>query len=116
MIIPAGKENIAAVSTLAARVFHSPVEELAEEFNELIPSDTCAVFLLVLDGHAAGFAQCQLRHDYVEGTRSSPVGYLEGIYIQPEHRGQGHAKALLSSCEQWAVGSGKGLYGVCQRL
>ncbi len=26
-----------------------------------------------------GFTQCQLRYDYVEGTKTSPVGYLERI-------------------------------------
>ena len=102
MILRAKKEDVSAVSALAARLFSSPAEELAEEFNELIPSDVCAVFLLVLDGQPAGFAQCQLRHDYVEGARSSPVGYLEGIYVLPEFRGRGHARDLLASCEQWA--------------
>ena len=102
MILRAKKEDVSAVSALAARLFSSPIEELAAEFNELIPSDACAVFLLVLDGQPAGFAQCQLRHDYVEGAHSSPVGYLEGIYVLPEFRGQGHARDLLASCEQWA--------------
>lgn len=27
---------------------------------------------------AAGVALCALRHDYVEGCETSPVGYLEG--------------------------------------
>ena len=49
-----------------------------------------------------GFAQCQLRRDYVEGTSTSPVGYLEGIYVCPEYRGAGLARALLSRCEAWA--------------
>lgn len=48
-----------------------------------------------------GFAQCQLRHDYVEGTDSSPVGYLEGIFVKQEHRKQGYAKELLAKCEEW---------------
>ncbi len=26
-------------------------------------------------------AQSQLRYDYVEGTESTPVGYLEGIFV-----------------------------------
>ncbi len=49
-----------------------------------------------------GFAQCQLRRDYVEGTESSPVGYLEGIFVEESARGGGVAKALLSACEKWA--------------
>ena len=50
----------------------------------------------------AGFAQCQLRRDYVEGTSSSPVGYLEGIYVDEARRRRGHARELLRACEAWA--------------
>lgn len=53
-----------------------------------------------------GFAQCQLRRDYVEGAQSSPVGYLEGIYIRPPYRGQGWARSLLRECEGWAASKG----------
>ena len=47
-------------------------------------------------------ARSQLRSDYVEGTETSPVGYLEGIYVRPESRHKGVASALLSACEGWA--------------
>lgn len=51
---------------------------------------------------SVGFAQCGLRHDYVEGTTGSPVGYLEGIFVEEPYRKQGCAKQLLDCCEQWA--------------
>lgn len=53
-----------------------------------------------------GFAQCQLRRDYVEGTESSPVGYLEGIFVAEEYRHQGVARKLLAACEIWAKEQG----------
>lgn len=102
MILLAGKRDIPAAASLAAQLLHSPAEELADEFEELISSKECAVFLLVLEDRPVGFAQCQLRHDYVEGTVSSPVGYLEGIFVLPEYRSQGYARTLLIRCEQWA--------------
>ena len=46
--------------------------------------------------------QCQLRNDYVEGTKTSPVGYLEGIYVLDEYRKRGYAGQLLKECENWA--------------
>ena len=55
-----------------------------------------------LAGDGEGFAQCQLRRDYVEGTESSPVGYLEGIYVEENCRRRGLAAALLAACEDWA--------------
>ena len=102
MIIQAKKADAPAVSALAAQLFSAPAEGLAEEFTQLLESKACAVFLLHIGGKPAGFAQCQLRHDYVEGTDTSPVGYLEGIYVLPEHRSQGLARELLARCEQWA--------------
>ncbi|WP_455682602.1 aminoglycoside 6'-N-acetyltransferase [Thomasclavelia sp.] len=49
-----------------------------------------------------GFAQCQVRYDYVEGASTSPVGYLEGIFVKEGYRNKGYAKKLLSECEAWA--------------
>ena len=80
---------------------HTPAE-MTDEFEQLLAGNDGAVFLCRKDGRAVGFAQCQLRHDYVEGTDSSPVGYLEGIYVKEEARRQGIARALLKACEQWA--------------
>ena len=53
-----------------------------------------------------GFAQCQLSYDCVEGTDTSPVGYLEGIFILEEYRLLGYAKELLLRCENWSRGKG----------
>ncbi len=75
---------------------------MTAEFRALLTEEEGAVFLLRAGGDAAGFAQCQLRHDYVEGTETSPVGYLEGIYVREKYRRQGIARRLLSACETWA--------------
>ena len=42
----------------------------------------------------------------MEGTSTSPVGYLEGIFVREENRGRGAARALLAACEAWAAGQG----------
>ena len=46
------------------------------------------------------------RFDYVEGTKSSPVGYLEGIFVEENFRNKGYAKELLNACENWAKDKG----------
>lgn len=81
----------------------SPEEEREKEFLELIQSSESAVFLAESDGRAIAFAQCGLRHDYVEGKDSDgPVGYLEGIFVEEAYRSRGIARMLLSLCEDWA--------------
>lgn len=77
-------------------------EELLTELCELLLAGRTACFLALAEGQAVAFAQCSLRSDYVEGTDESPVGYLEGIYVQPEWRGQDVARALLQACEAWS--------------
>ena len=78
------------------------VAELRDEFAEILKSEEAACFLACEAGVLLGFAQCQLRHDYVEGTQTSPVGYLEGIFVQPAFRHRGLANRLLGACEGWA--------------
>ena len=84
---------------------HDPVE-LAAQFADLTASEEAACFLAFEGETAVGFAQCQLRRDYVEGCSSSPVGFLEGIYVAEEARRHGVARALLRACEDWARSAG----------
>jgi aminoglycoside 6'-N-acetyltransferase I len=59
--------------------------------------------LVALDGDRhVGFAEVSLRQDYVNGCVTSPVAFLEGIYVRPEHRGRGVGRALVIAAEQWA--------------
>ena len=78
------------------------VDDLAAEFAETLCSEQNVFFIKYADGVPVGFAQCGLRTDYVEGTESSPVGYLEGIFVNADCRKHGFAKELLLACEKWA--------------
>ncbi len=99
--------NISAITNLALRLWpQNEFSELSEEFSETISNPDAAVFLTFQGEQPVGFAQCQLRRDYVEGTDSSPVGYLEGIYVAEGFRRSGIARELLSACESWAKENG----------
>ena len=103
MIRKAEKCDVKTVAELALQLWRDhTVEELEAEFCELLADEGCAVFIFEQDGKAVGFAQCQLRHDYVEGTDSSPVGYLEGVYVAEPYRNKRIASVLLKACEDWA--------------
>lgn len=53
-------------------------------------------------GAALGFVEVSLRTDHVNGTASSPVAYLEGIFVVPAARRQGIARALVAEAQRWA--------------
>lgn len=103
----AAKSDLDAVVQMFGKLWpHHETDELKEEFAQLLLSEENAVFLGFVDGEPVAAAQCGLRHDYVEGTGSSPVGYLEGIYVEPGYRRQGIARQLCEACENWAMGMG----------
>ena len=103
MVRRAEREEISAAAKLAVLMWggHSE-EELAEEFSEILSGGKAQFFLKYEGDEAVGFAQCQLRYDYVEGTETSPVGYLEGIFVKEGCRRKGYAKEMLAACEAWA--------------
>lgn len=63
-------------------------------------------FLACEDGAAAGFAEGSLRFDYVNGCETSPVTFLEGIYVRPEYRRKGIARRLCAEIERWGKKKG----------
>lgn len=100
-------EDVQIVAKLAIQMWKPhTIEELARKFYDYISQDKGRVFIAVADAGAVGFAQCGLRHDYVDGTASSPVGYLEGIFIKAEYRKRGLARDLLETCQKWAKEQG----------
>lgn len=107
MIKIATKDNACELAKLAIKMWEdNSIEGLIEEFIELIEKEDAQIFIKFVQDKAVGFAQCQLRYDYVEGTETSPVGYLEGIFLEEEYRGKGYAKELLSECQKWAKEKG----------
>ena len=103
MVRKAGIENLEELADLAVLMWtENTVQDLIDEFSDLVSKDDARFFLKYHQDIPVGFAQCQLRYDYVEGTDSRPVGYLEGIFIKEEYRHKGYAGELLSECEKWA--------------
>jgi aminoglycoside 6'-N-acetyltransferase I len=82
------------------------INNLEKEMINCIISDNGAIFIYFSETIPVGFAQCNLRNDYVEGTGSSPVGYLEGIFVKVGYRRSGIGKKLLIQCEEWAKSKG----------
>lgn len=75
---------------------------LKDDFAKMLGQEDAALFLAMEEGTPAGFAHSQIRRDYVEGSETSPVGYLEGIYVEEAFRGRGIARSLVRACEAWS--------------
>ena len=74
---------------------------------DLITSSRGIVFMAEFSQVAlVGFAEISIRSDHVEGTKNSPVPYLEGWYVDPDFRGKGIGKALIKAAEEFALEKG----------
>ena len=102
-MMKATEKDAEALAGLVKIVWSEDTEEaLASTILEYINSDESAVFAEKQDGNFIGAALCSLRHDYVEGCETSPVGYLEGVSVKEAYRNQGVARRLVNECEKWA--------------
>jgi aminoglycoside 6'-N-acetyltransferase I len=89
------------------RVMWPMDEKVCEsEVAEILSSPRWRVLVARLDnGAIAGFVEAGFR-DFAEGAESSPVGYLEGLYVLAEYRRHGIGKALVCAGEQWLWSQG----------
>ena len=94
------------VARLAIKIWDdNSVDGLEADFVDYM-NNGGAIFVAYDNGIAVAFAQCGLRRDYVEGTETSPVGYLEGVFVEEGYRRQGIARSLVRECQMFAKEQG----------
>lgn len=95
------------IARLACELWpHHTFDEMCDEIKDIIASENDMIFTLYCYKEMVGFAHCSIRNDYVEGTGSSPVGYLEDVYVKEEWRNLGFATELVTCCQNWAKSKG----------
>jgi aminoglycoside 6'-N-acetyltransferase I len=81
-------------------------EEAARGMREFLAREDAALFIAVRpDGSACGYVETNSR-PYADGCETSPVGYVEAWYVDPDMRRGGYGKALLRAAEDWARSRG----------
>ncbi len=78
------------------------------EVDQFFADSTGSLATFVIEeegGGLSGFLEAAIR-ETAEGCSTSPVGYIEGWWVDPEVRGQGHGRALVQAAEAWASGLG----------
>lgn len=77
-------------------------EEHQAEMRAILSDPDSPVFVAVRpDGRLGGFLEGGLRK-YAEGCETSPVGYIEGWYVDADLRRKGVGGALVRAMETWA--------------
>lgn len=106
-IRPAHREDAPAWLALRAMLWGDPSEPGdASELEPFSAGAGHAAFVAIAGDGVVGLAEASLRHDYVNGTKSSPVGFLEAWSVHPDWRGRGIGRRLLGAVDAWARGQG----------
>jgi aminoglycoside 6'-N-acetyltransferase I len=64
------------------------------------------VFVAEVDGEVDGFIEVGLRSHADGCDARRPVGFIEGWYVEPEHRSKGVGGTLMRAAEDWARSQG----------
>ena len=76
------------------------------EMRALLQREDAALFVAERpDGSVCGYVEVGSR-PYADGCATSPVGYIEAWYVDPDARRSGFGRALLSAAESWARSRG----------
>lgn len=80
---------------------HSAEQHLNDGLDILASAKHISFVLLNDQQYMIAFVDAAIRDDYVNGCQSSPVAYIEGIYVEPQWRLKKCAKKLIRAIEQW---------------
>lgn len=84
---------------------HTP-EELRSELEQILTDENQVVFVVPRpQGGLEGFLEASLR-SVAEGCTTSPIGYIEGWFIDPDSRRKGYGAELVQAAEAWARARG----------
>ena len=104
----ASNADVAAWAGLRAQLW--PDQTLAEHRREaldlLAAADKPVFVAEASTGEIAGFAEASLRRDNVNGCETSPVAFLEGIFVAPGHRRAAVGRDLVAAVEAWGRAQG----------
>lgn len=83
-------------------LFHTAdPRNLEAELDSVMKDPMTPVFVAEREGGLCGLLEAGTR-PYADGCDTSPVGYIEGWFVDEDARGTGVGRALVAAAEAWA--------------
>ncbi len=80
--------------------------DLSNEMDQMLQDALTPVFVLERsEGGLGGFLEAGTRK-FAEGCTTTPVGYIEGWFVDEDLRGRGFGHQLVRAAEDWARSQG----------
>ena len=99
----AGAEDFADWLVMRNALWPHAAAENPDEMAAILTNADLVAFVARDDGgRPVGFAEASIRRDHVNGCDTSPVGFLEGIYVVEGARRQGVARQLVAAVADWS--------------
>ena len=106
-IISADLTNLDELVKLSILLFpHDTYDELLDIYKQGFSKDNEAALLYKKDNKFVGYMHLSIRSDYVNGTDTSPVLFVEAIYVLAEYRRQGIGKEFIDYAKNYAKQKG----------
>ena len=103
----AGAEDVADWLAMRNALWPHAADESPDEMAAILTDAHLVAFIARDDGgRPVGFAEASIRRDHVNGCDTSPVGFLEGIFVVEQARRQGVARQLVAAVAEWSRANG----------
>jgi aminoglycoside 6'-N-acetyltransferase I len=103
---PATEQDIASWARMRLQLWPEyTLESHGSDAKEFIQESGSICYLALVKGEAIGFLELSLR-PYANGCESSPVAFIEGVWVSSTHRQQGVGRLLMEEAERWTKARG----------
>lgn len=101
-IIEATTEQLKDLTKLALELYiENSYEGLENELKHMLKESNHRFLLYIEDEQPIAFMHLSIRTDYVQGSVSSPTGYIEGVYVKRAYRRKGISTKLFNEGKKW---------------
>ncbi len=106
-IVKVDKDNLEVMLKMALVMWtETEYIDMKKAYECYLENPNHLLCIFKLDEEFVAFAHFSVRGDYVEGSSTSPVGYIDSIFVKQSMRRHKIAQEMVAYGEKWAKENG----------